>query len=47
MSRADRPSATPSATATLYIDASPEAVYALVTDLPTLAAMAEETVAMR
>ncbi|ORV10284.1 SRPBCC family protein [Mycobacterium celatum] len=37
----------PSATATVDINASPDAVYALVTDLPTLASMAEETVAMR
>ena len=36
----------PSATATLQIDARPEVVYGLITDLPTLAALAEETVAM-
>lgn len=36
----------PSATATVQIDASPEAVYGLITDLPTLAALAEEAVAM-
>ena len=37
----------PSATASVHIEASPDAVYTLVTDLPTLAAIAEETVAMR
>lgn len=37
----------PAATATVHVNAAPEAVYALVTDLPTLAALAEETVAMR
>lgn len=37
----------PSATATVQINASPEAVYELVTDLPTLASIAEETVAMQ
>lgn len=37
----------PSATASVHIDAAPDVVYALVTDLPTLAAMAAETVAMR
>lgn len=37
----------PSATATVHIDASPDVVYALITDLPTLAVMAEETVAMQ
>lgn len=36
----------PSATATVQIDASPEAVYGLLTDLPTLAELAEETVSM-
>ncbi|WP_310785681.1 SRPBCC family protein [Mycobacterium sp. Z3061] len=36
----------PSATATVQIDASPEAVYGLITDLPTLAALAEEAVSM-
>ena len=37
---------TPSATATVQIDATPEAVYGLITDLPTLAALAEEAVEM-
>ncbi|MBO0863650.1 MAG: SRPBCC family protein [Mycobacterium sp.] len=37
----------PSATATVHVNADPHAAYALVTDLPTLASMAEETVAMR
>lgn len=37
----------PSATATVQINASPDEVYALVTDLPTLASLAEETVAMQ
>lgn len=37
----------PSATATVHINAGPDVVYALVTDLPTLSALAEETVAMR
>lgn len=36
----------PSATATVQIDASPDVVYGLITDLPTLSALAEETVAM-
>lgn len=36
----------PSATGTVRIDAAPEAVYALITDLSTLADCAEETVAM-
>src|SRR5436305_14266988 len=36
----------PSASATVHIDASPEAVYRLITDLPTLASLAEEAVAM-
>lgn len=36
----------PSVTATLQIDASPDAVYRLITDLPTLASLAEEAVAM-
>lgn len=39
--------ADPSATATVHIDAGPDVVYALITDLPTLAALAEETVAMQ
>ena len=38
--------AEPSATATVQIDASPEVVYGLITDLPTLASLAEEAVAM-
>lgn len=37
----------PAATATVHINAAPEAVYAVVTDLPTLASLAEEVVAMR
>ena len=36
----------PAAGADVTIAASPEAVYALITDLPTLAALAEETDAM-
>lgn len=36
----------PSATGTVRIDAAPEAVYALITDLSVLADCAEETVAM-
>ncbi|QLL09304.1 SRPBCC family protein [Mycobacterium vicinigordonae] len=36
----------PSATATVQIDATPEAVYGLITDLPTLASLAEEAVKM-
>lgn len=36
----------PSATATVQIDARPEVVYGLITDLPTLASLAEEAVAM-
>jgi polyketide cyclase/dehydrase/lipid transport protein len=36
----------PLVTATLQIDARPEVVYGLITDLPTLASLAEETVAM-
>lgn len=36
----------PSATATVQIDATPDVVYGLITDLPTLSALAEETVAM-
>lgn len=38
---------TPSATAQIDITASPEAVYALITDLPTLTELAEETAKMR
>jgi polyketide cyclase/dehydrase/lipid transport protein len=37
----------PSATATVHIAASPDVVYGLVTDLPTLASLAEEAVAMQ
>ncbi len=37
----------PSVAATVHIDADPQKVYALVTDLATLSALAEETVAMR
>ena len=33
-------------TATVQIDARPDVVYALITDLPTLASLAEEAVAM-
>lgn len=40
------PSAGPSASATVQIDCSPDEVYRLITDLPTLAALAEEAVAM-
>lgn len=36
----------PSATATVQINATPDEVYALITDLSTLAALAEETVKM-
>ncbi len=36
----------PCVTATVQIDASPDAVYRLITDLPTLASLAEEAVAM-
>ncbi len=36
----------PSVTATVQIDASPEVVYGLITDLPILASLAEEAVAM-
>jgi hypothetical protein len=36
----------PCATATVEIDARPDAVYRLITDLPTLASLAEELVAM-
>jgi hypothetical protein len=38
---------TPSATSTIAIDASPASVYALITDLKTMAELAEETQAMR
>jgi hypothetical protein len=40
------PSAGPSASETVQIDRSPDEVYRLITDLPTLAALAEEAVAM-
>lgn len=40
------PSASPSASATVQINASPDTVYGLITDLPTLASLAEEAVAM-
>ncbi len=40
------PSAAPSASATVQIKASPETVYGLITDLPTLASLAEEAVGM-
>lgn len=36
----------PCVTVTVRIDARPDAVYGLITDLPTLASLAEETVAM-
>lgn len=36
----------PCVTDTVQIDASPDAVYRLITDLPTLASLAEEAVAM-
>ncbi|OBA82563.1 polyketide cyclase [Mycobacterium sp. 1164966.3] len=36
----------PSASATVQIDRSPDEVYRLITDLPTLASLAEEAVAM-
>lgn len=36
----------PAVTATVQIDARPEVVYGLITDLPTLASLAEEAVAM-
>ena len=37
----------PSAVATVQIDARPDEVYGLITDLPTLASLAEEAVAMQ
>ncbi|BBZ44944.1 SRPBCC family protein [Mycobacterium parmense] len=37
----------PCASATVQIDARPDVVYRLLTDLPTLASLAEEAVAMR
>lgn len=40
-------SASPSATGSIRIDAAPQTVYALITDLSTLAELAEETTAMR
>ncbi|MGO9381360.1 MAG: SRPBCC family protein [Mycobacterium sp.] len=36
----------PCVTATVHIDARPDMVYGLITDLPTLAALAEEAIAM-
>lgn len=36
----------PAATATVQINADPEVVYGLITDLPTLAELAEEAIAM-
>lgn len=36
----------PTVSASVTIDAAPESVYALITDLPTLAELAEEAVAM-
>jgi hypothetical protein len=36
----------PSATSAVQIDANPDLVYGLITDLPTLASLAEEAVAM-
>ena len=36
----------PSASASVQIDARPDVVYGLITDLPTLASLAEEAVAM-
>lgn len=41
------PDTPPSATGTVQIAASPEVVYALITDLPVLAELAEENVGMR
>ena len=40
------PQSAPNATASVDIAADPQTVYALVTDLPTLAALAEETTEM-
>lgn len=40
-------SASPCAKATATISAPPEAVYGLITDLPTLASLAEEAMAMK
>src|ERR671938_268524 len=37
----------PSASVTVSVDASPDAVYSLITDLASLAELAEETAAMR
>lgn len=42
-----RPASTPTATADVQVSAAPEVVYALITDLATLAELAEETTAMR
>jgi hypothetical protein len=36
----------PCVSATVQIDARPDVVYGLITDLPTLASLAEEAVAM-
>jgi hypothetical protein len=40
------PSADPCTSGTVEIDRNPDEVYRLITDLPTLAALAEEAVAM-
>lgn len=42
----DQAMSEPSASASVQIDASPAAVYSLIADLPTLAELAEEAVAM-
>ncbi len=42
----DRRMTDPCVTATVQIDARPDVVYRLITDLPTLASLAEEAVAM-
>jgi len=42
----DRRMTDPCVTATVQIDARPDVVYGLITDLPTLASLAEEAVAM-
>jgi len=42
----DRRMTDPCVTATLQIDARPDVVYRLITDLPTLASLAEEAMAM-
>jgi hypothetical protein len=46
MTQPSGPPASPCARAAVQIDASPDLVYGLITDLPTLAALAEEAVAM-